>query len=201
MLGERLKIERERLGMNQVDFAELAETTKNSQIKYEKGLISPKADYLLAVSQAGVDLMYVLTGKRSGGMEESIERAMNAAGISDGSTVQQISDLGKTLGVTDNEALNVVRETAAHYGLEFSEAIDASLQLANKTIGMPGVLASLSKDDLTNDERELLELYRAAPLKLKAQAVSLLDSGGSQGGSGISVTGNNNATAGRDLRK
>lgn len=200
MLGERLKIERERLGMNQVDFAELAETTKNSQIKYEKGLISPKADYLLAVSQAGVDLMYVLTGKRSGGMEESIGRAMNAAGISDGSTVQQISDLGKTLGVTDNEALNVVRETAAHYGLGFSETIEA---LENKhSSGMPRVLASLSRDDnLTNDERELLELYRAAPLKLKAQAVSLLDSGGSEDRSGISVTGNNNATAGRDLRK
>lgn len=199
-IGARLKAERERLGLTQPAIAKVAGTTKKSQIDYEKGTTSPKADYLLAVSQAGVDLMYVLTGKRSGGMEESIERAMNAAGISDGSTVQQISDLGKTLGVTDNEALNVVRETAAHYGLGFSETIEA---LENKhSSGMPRVLASLSRDDnLTNDERELLELYRAAPLKLKAQAVSLLDSGGSEDRSGISVTGNNNATAGRDLRK
>lgn len=201
MHGSRLKEERSRLGLTQPQVAERCGIGKTTVINWEKDASSPSAPQLSALSGLGVDVMYVLTGKRSGGMEESIERSMNAAGISDGSTVQQISDLGKTLGVTDNEALNVVRETAAHYGLEFSEAIDASLQLANKTSGMPGVLASLSKDDLTNDERELLELYRAAPLKLKAQAVSLLDSAESQGGSGVSVTGNNNATAGRDLRK
>ena len=198
-IGARLKAERERLGLTQPAIAKVAGTTKKSQIDYEKGTTSPKADYLLAVSQAGVDLMYVLTGKRSGGMEESIERAMNAAGISDGSTVQQISDLGKTLGVTDNEALNVVRETAAHYGLGFSETIEA---LENKhSSGMPRVLASLSKDDLTNDERELLELYRAAPLKLKMQVVNALSSGHMPQDSGVSVRGNNNQTAGRDAYK
>ena len=200
MHGSRLKEERSRLGLTQPQVAERCGIGKTTVINWEKDASSPSAPQLSALSGLGIDVMYVLTGKRSGGMEESIQRAMKAAGINDGSTVQQISDLGKTLGVTSDEALNVVRETADTYGLGFSETIEA---LEHKhSSGMPRVLASLSKDnDLTNDECELLELYRAAPLKLKMQAVSLLDSAVSQGGSGISVTGNNNATAGRDLRK
>ena len=199
-IGARLKAERERLGLTQPAIAKVAGTTKKSQIDYEKGTTSPKADYLLAVSQAGVDLIYVLTGKRSDGIGESADRLQANIRITDKEVLRQLTNLGNTLGVTPDEALNVVRETAATYGLGFSETIEA---LENKhSSGTPRVLASLSKDDdLTNDERELLELYRAAPLKLKMQAVSLLDSAVSQGGSGISVTGNNNATAGRDLRK
>ena len=200
MHGSRLKEERSRLGLTQPQVAERCGIGKTTVINWEKDASSPNAPQLSALSGLGIDVMYVLTGKRSGGMEESIERAMNAAGISDGSTVQQISDLGKTLGVTDNEALNVVRETAAHYGLGFSETIEA---LENKhSSGMPRVLASLSRDDnLTNDERELLELYRAAPLKLKMQVVNALSSGHMPQDSGVSVRGNNNQTAGRDAYK
>lgn len=173
MHGSRLKEERSRLGLTQPQVAERCGIGKTTVINWEKDASSPNAPQLSALSGLGIDVMYVLTGKRSGGMEESIERAMKAAGINDGSTVQQISDLGKTLGVTDNEALNVVRETAAHYGLGFSETIEA---LENKhSSGIPRVLASLSKDnDLTNDERELLELYRSAPLRQKAAVIQML---------------------------
>ncbi len=200
MHGSRLKEERSRLGLTQPQVAERCGIGKTTVINWEKDASSPSAPQLSALSGLGVDVMYVLTGKRSGGVDDSVEQLMNTVGITDKGVLRDISNLGTTLGVTPNEAFNVVRETAAHYGLGFSETIEA---LENKhSSGMPRVLASLSRDDnLTNDERELLELYRAAPLKLKAQAVSLLDSGGSEDRSGISVTGNNNATAGRDLRK
>lgn len=36
-IGERLKEERERLGMNQTDFAAQLNVSKNSQYNYEKG--------------------------------------------------------------------------------------------------------------------------------------------------------------------
>ncbi|MHA6159485.1 helix-turn-helix domain-containing protein [Pseudomonas sichuanensis] len=63
-IGERLKEERERLGLNQTDFAALAGASKNTQYNYEKGERSPDANYLAAAAGQGVDVLYVLTGER-----------------------------------------------------------------------------------------------------------------------------------------
>lgn len=62
-LGERLKSERERLGLNQTDFAALAGASKHAQINWEKGVASPNAAALAAWSEAGVDVLYVVTGR------------------------------------------------------------------------------------------------------------------------------------------
>lgn len=64
-IGERLKEERERLGMNQTDFAALAGASKNTQYNYEKGDRSPDANYLAAAAEQGVDVLYVITGART----------------------------------------------------------------------------------------------------------------------------------------
>jgi len=61
-IGERLKEERVRLGFSQPAFAGLAETTKKSQIDYEKDLTQPKAGYLAAVARVGADVQYIITG-------------------------------------------------------------------------------------------------------------------------------------------
>ena len=71
-IGDRLKEERLRLGLNQSDFAALAQVTKNSQLNYEKGDRSPDAEYLAAVAGAGVDVLYVVTGERKPTQAESI---------------------------------------------------------------------------------------------------------------------------------
>lgn len=63
-IGERLKEERERLGMNQTDFAAQLNVSKNSQYNYEKGERSPDALYLAAADAFGVDVLYVITGRR-----------------------------------------------------------------------------------------------------------------------------------------
>ncbi|WP_304004633.1 helix-turn-helix domain-containing protein [Desulfovibrio piger] len=62
---ERLREERKRLKLNQSQLAALAGTTKNSQLNYEKGNVCPSATYLAAIAAAGVDVQYVLTGRRS----------------------------------------------------------------------------------------------------------------------------------------
>lgn len=62
---ERLKEERKRLKMSQTRLAEIAGTTKNSQLNYEKGRVCPSSSYLEAIASAGVDVQYVLTGQRS----------------------------------------------------------------------------------------------------------------------------------------
>lgn len=51
-------------------------------------------------------------------------------------------------------------------------------------------------ETLSTDERELLALFRAAPLTVKAAAIGALQGGA--GAAGVSVTGNNNRTAGRN---
>ena len=66
-IGARLKEERERLGFTQPAFAGLAETTKKSQIDYEKDLTQPKAGYLAAIAKVGADVQYIVTGIRCPG--------------------------------------------------------------------------------------------------------------------------------------
>lgn len=64
-LGSRLKIERERLGLSQTSLAEIGETTKKSQIDYEKGNSYPKSNYLELISKVGIDVLFVVTGVKS----------------------------------------------------------------------------------------------------------------------------------------
>lgn len=65
MIGERLKSERERLGLTQPEFAETAGAKKRTLIDWEKGVSSPTAVQLAALAAAGVDVLYVLTGQRA----------------------------------------------------------------------------------------------------------------------------------------
>lgn len=82
-IGERLREERERLGFTQPAFAGLAETTKKSQIDYEKDLTQPKAGYLAAVAKVGADVQYIITGVRSSAAlttdEDELVRLFRAA--------------------------------------------------------------------------------------------------------------------------
>lgn len=70
-IGSRLKEERERLGMSQGVFGEIGGVKTNAQVKYEKDERSPDALYLEALSRAGVDVSYVITGQRSTAIPEN----------------------------------------------------------------------------------------------------------------------------------
>lgn len=74
-IGDRLKEERQRLGLNQSDFAAFAGVAKNSQLNYEKGERSPDAGYLAAIAEKGVDVLYVVTGKRTPAAADAISEA------------------------------------------------------------------------------------------------------------------------------
>lgn len=65
-LNERIKEERERLGFSQTAFAALAEASKHSQINWEKGVGTPTAAVLAAWAAHGLDVLYVVTGRRMG---------------------------------------------------------------------------------------------------------------------------------------
>lgn len=63
--GERLRGERERLGLNQEELGQIGGVNRNSQGKYEKGERNPDSVYLAAIASAGVDVLYVLAGTRT----------------------------------------------------------------------------------------------------------------------------------------
>lgn len=63
-LGSRLLEERKRIGLSQVSFAERGRVGKHSQINYEADRRSPDGNYLKAISDAGADITYILTGVR-----------------------------------------------------------------------------------------------------------------------------------------
>lgn len=63
-IGNRIKEERVRLGLNQFEFGKLAGVSKTTQFNYEKGDRQPDAAYLAAVAAVGVDVMYLITGTR-----------------------------------------------------------------------------------------------------------------------------------------
>ena len=66
LIGVRLKEERERLGLNQSDFAGVAGVTRKTLFGYETAERAPAGDALAAWAEIGVDVLYVLTGARSG---------------------------------------------------------------------------------------------------------------------------------------
>lgn len=64
-IGERLREERERLRLSQAAFGEIGGVKANAQGKYESGERYPAADYLQAVAEIGVDVLFVVTGLRA----------------------------------------------------------------------------------------------------------------------------------------
>ena len=62
--SQRLVEERKRLKLLQKNFSELAGVHKKSQVDYEKGRF-PAFAYLERIAEMGVDVQYVLTGRRS----------------------------------------------------------------------------------------------------------------------------------------
>lgn len=64
--GARLREERERLGFNQADFAAIGGLQKLAQIKYEQDKRAPDGDYFAAIAAVGADVLYIITGQRTG---------------------------------------------------------------------------------------------------------------------------------------
>jgi transcriptional regulator with XRE-family HTH domain len=65
MIGNRLKEERLKLGLNQTALGKIGGVQKASQIAYEKEERFPDARYLTALHKYGIDIYYVLIGEKS----------------------------------------------------------------------------------------------------------------------------------------
>lgn len=77
-VGERLREERDRLGMNQTAFAAQGGVQKRAQINYEANERKPDTAYLEAIAKVGADVQYIVTGARSGAALTGDEQALLA---------------------------------------------------------------------------------------------------------------------------
>lgn len=71
-IGARLREERERLGLSQEAFAQTFSVSRRTQVAWEKGEQFPNAEVLSLASAVGVDVLYVLTSKRSVPVESTL---------------------------------------------------------------------------------------------------------------------------------
>jgi transcriptional regulator with XRE-family HTH domain len=77
--GARLKEERKRLGLKQAEFAALVGTDVPKQSLYENDKRELRAAYLSRIAAAEVDVLYVITGRRSEGLLDEPTSAFLAA--------------------------------------------------------------------------------------------------------------------------
>lgn len=66
LMGARLRLERERLELLQPDMAALGDVKPRTYQDWERGVAGVSAEFLAVVAAHGVDVLYVVTGERSG---------------------------------------------------------------------------------------------------------------------------------------
>ncbi|KXJ49982.1 MAG: hypothetical protein AXW15_05805 [Neptuniibacter sp. Phe_28] len=107
---DRLKEERKRLGLNQMDVAKHAGVSKTTQFNYEKGDRQPDSEYLAAVAELGMDISYLVTGSRSLNLDLNKEESalldnFRHLGVEDKKAIYHVS-LAMAVGSTDKKAGN-----------------------------------------------------------------------------------------------
>lgn len=79
LIGARLREERDRLHFSQDALASLGEVKRRTLQDWERGLAAPNGDFLAAICNHGVDVLYVLSGKRAMAQMQAIGGAWIAA--------------------------------------------------------------------------------------------------------------------------
>ncbi|MCO1398570.1 helix-turn-helix transcriptional regulator [Burkholderia cenocepacia] len=91
-----MRDERLRIGLSQDEFATVGGVARRSQSAYESDERAPDAAYLLAVREIGVDIGYVLTGKRFAAGEAAPEAGARDADEAEVLAMyRQLNDTGK----------------------------------------------------------------------------------------------------------
>lgn len=83
-LGERLKAERQRLGLGQAELGTKIGVSKTSQFNYEAGHRVPDLEYLLRARAIGMDVNFILTGLRADSSDEFVVIPKHAVAASAG---------------------------------------------------------------------------------------------------------------------
>ncbi len=119
-IGNRLRAERERLGLTQDELADELGLSRQSLVYYERGERSPLADQLLTLERLGGDAAYVVTGRRIPASDgEALERAL-----------QSIDALSLNTGIKLTDAARLKWATVA-----LGMALEAPLAAQERRVG------------------------------------------------------------------
>ena len=165
-IGQRLKAERLRLHYTQQELAGLCHTSKRQQIKYESGEQAPGAFYLAAALQSGIDIRFVLTGA----VVIQPEASPQDLGARLREERERIGMTQQALG----EATGKNKQTQLRYETgRNSPNTDYLISAALHGVDAGYVLTGY-RNQLHQDEKELLARYRAASRELRRAAVAVL---------------------------
>lgn len=78
-IGARIRAERERLGLTQQALAEKLGVQRQALLLYESGERTPLAERLLEFDRLGGDVNFVVTGRRSGELDEPHKQELELA--------------------------------------------------------------------------------------------------------------------------
>jgi transcriptional regulator with XRE-family HTH domain len=162
-LGDRLRVERKRLGLRQGDLGGRVGITLQTQSRYENGTTEAGVLYLAKVSAEGIDAGWVLTGRRSGSDlsadQSSLLDAFNDLGPTDRAVLQRLA-----------ASLAGRPAPAALVALPSTGALTAAFQAFLKAT--PG----MDEDELVHElATQLPTILRAAEDELPAEASALSD--------------------------
>jgi phage repressor protein C with HTH and peptisase S24 domain len=144
-LGNRLKEERQRLGLTQGDFGAKLGVSKTSQFNYEAGDRVPDADYLQRALSLGVDVLYVLTGNRLEDLDDEF-------------VVIPHFEVTASAG---NGAVNSVE--VSHGGLSFSKKWLTSKGLSPKSLRVIDVVGDSMQPRLSDGDKVLVDTTEKTP--------------------------------------
>lgn len=131
-VGIRLKEERKRLGMSQTALALALGCTKRTQILFEQDVHLPGGSYLVEADRIGVDVMFVLTGRREGLSESDIEALEAWRGASASARADALAVLsGARVGAT---------QTVFH-GANIGQQISGDVDLRGQKVVVAGAKA------------------------------------------------------------
>lgn len=181
MICDRLKEERERLGMTQPVFAAAAGAAKRTLIEWEKGATSPSAVQLLALQGIGVDVVYVLTGEREYREQET-----------QGRFIDRMQAINATSVIVDALPLSDPARAGLKGCLTGDPVIDGTAiadalarhrpQIAVASYGAPPVISHAVHESkpqtlsLNEDEALLIARYRTSPKVLREAVLRMLAS-------------------------
>ncbi|KWI64102.1 XRE family transcriptional regulator [Burkholderia stagnalis] len=116
--AERLREERQRLGLNQTDFAASGGVKRDAQQNYESGSRRPDSSYLEAIAALGVDVAYLLKGQRNAS-ELSADEEVLIAGYRSLDAQGRAGVLGMIGGMTQVPAVpKAAKTTTVHQNFE-----------------------------------------------------------------------------------
>ncbi len=127
--GKRLRSERDRLCLTQQQFAEIGGVKRLSQHLYEQDVRPPDANYLIRLSEQGVDPAFLITGVQARNIEPdaSIRIEMNIAAFR---AVDEFArdSFGEPLSYTERERFFRFLCSILDQG----EAVDNPIELKSK---------------------------------------------------------------------